>query len=222
MMKQLLNIILGKAKTKPKPPKDTYTDPKIVPFEDGSLVTLNMEDWSTEDRHTFQNEAAKISNINSYSDHIENGYALSCVATSAQCPLCKAETRQQYANFIYATQIATRVMFAPAGYFCTNCPTVIIDEKMIQSGMIGNFVFQGVLGIDYNEEKKPDMFKTWNGQTAVYLIDENEMSVGIATIPVSQPSHPSQPPRYSKKKKDKNSARKHMAKASRRHNQRQK
>ena len=111
------------------------------------------------------------------------------------------------------TQVAPRVMFAPAGYFCPHCPTVVIDEEMIRSGITGPFTFQGVLGIAYDERPAPDFFLTWNGYDAVYFLDEDQTPQGIATM------SPSPPPRLATKR-HKSRERNRLAKASRRRNQR--
>jgi hypothetical protein len=76
------------------------------------------------------------------------------------------------AHFIYATDTAPRVMFAPAGHFCTACPTVVIDEDLIAGGMKEGYRFRAVVGVDYAGERPPDIFRTWNGQRSIYLLDE--------------------------------------------------
>jgi len=130
--------------------------------------------------------ATEFSKIELYAGHLEHGYALRGVVTPARCPRCRSETRQYYANFIYATQTAPRVMFTPAGYFCRHCPTVIIDEEMLRSGITGSFTFRGVLGIEHETSEVPDFFRTWNGQKAVYVFDEDQVPQGIATMPASR------------------------------------
>jgi hypothetical protein len=125
---------------------------------------------------------SQVTGISFYKGHVEHGYSADNVPTAQECPRCHAPTQQHYANWIYATQIAPRVMFAPAGHFCTKCPTVIVDENMIQAGIKRKFRFQGILGIDYETRKEPDAFRTWNGQEAVYLFDENQMAVGLSTF----------------------------------------
>lgn len=112
------------------------------------MAKLNMDDFSDGERQSLWSMASKISNLPLYEGHVEHGYGLDFAPTSQQCPRCRAATQQHYANFIYATQMAPRVMFAPAGYFCTKCPTVIIDEDMIRSAVDKRFNFQGVLGLD--------------------------------------------------------------------------
>ena len=83
------------------------------------------------------------------------------------------------AHFIYATDIAPRVMFAPAGHFCTACPTVIVDEKLIASGVKDGDRFRAVVGVDYVGKKPPDCFQTWNGHPLAYILDENEQVMDV-------------------------------------------
>ncbi len=107
------------------------------------------------------------------------------VGDSGLCPRCRSETKQHYGNFIYATQVAPRVMFVPAGYFCKKCPTVIIDQDMIREGVAKRFDYRGVLGISNDSRKdEPDFFKTWNGQKAVYIFDENHEVMEIEVMVV--------------------------------------
>ena len=212
MMKRLLNLIFRKSRTGQNPTRH-HAAPEVVRLGEHALAKVNMEHWDPEDQRALRSAATALSHIVCYAGHVEHGYALSGVATSARCPRCTAETRQYYANFIYATQVAPRVMFAPAGYFCLHCPTVVIDEEMMRSGITGPFTFQGVLGIEHTESQAPDFFRTWNGQDAVYLLDEDQTPQGIATM------RPSPQPRLTKKRY-KSSGRHRMAKASRRRNQR--
>lgn len=69
-------------------------------------------------------------------------------------------------------------MFAPAGYFWTACPSVIIDEGIIRQGISAQFTYPGVLGLDHEGEQRPDILQTWNGEKTVYIFDENQ-SYGI-------------------------------------------
>lgn len=213
MMKRLLNLIFRKSRTGQNPTRH-HAAPEVVRLGEHALAKVHMEHWDPEDQRALRSAATALANLTWYAGHVEHGYALRVVATSARCPRCQAETRQYYANFIDATQVAPRVMVAPAGYFCPHCPTVVVDEEMIQSGVTGPFTFQGVLGIEPDESQAPDFFRTWNGQDAVYLLDEDQTPQGIATM------RPSQPPRHTKKR-DRSSGRHRMAKASRRRHQRQ-
>jgi hypothetical protein len=102
-------------------------------------------------------------------------------------------------------------MMAPAGYFCTVCPTVIIDEEMLRAGMTGGFQFQGVLGIDYEGKRPPDVFRTWNGKPAVYVFDDDQMLQGTSGIGAA-------PGRHSSRRERKTKHKSKMAKASRKRN----
>lgn len=210
IMKRLLHLILSKLRIGQNTTRNTPAH-EVVRVGDGFLAKFNMEDWNPDEQHVLRSVATESSNITLYEGKVEHGYALSFVSTQERCPRCNAGTRQYYANFIYATQVAPRVMFAPAGYFCTSCPTVIIDEDMIRSGKTGHFEFQGVLGIDYNGRQEPYFFRTWNGKTAIYLLDEDQIPQGIATYSSSQPQRLI-------KKRHKSSGKNRMAKESRRRN----
>ncbi|KAF0248023.1 MAG: hypothetical protein FD167_2576 [bacterium] len=103
-------------------------------------------------------------------------------------------------------------MLAPAGYFCTNCPTVIIDQAMISQQVSKKIQFNGVLAIDYNEDKEPDFFKTWNGKSAVYLLDESTNPVGLVTSVTPSNIH------HQENKISKNKRKNRLARESRKRN----
>jgi len=96
----------------------------------------------------------------------------------------------------------------PGGLFLTACPTVIIDEGMLRSGMTGGFHFQGVLAVDYEGERPPDLFRTWNAKPAVYMIDDDQMPQGSSGIGTTPGCHAS-------RREHKTKQRSKMAKASR-------
>jgi len=127
----------------------------------------------------LETKASELSGITFYAGRLKHAYSLEFTGANNTCPRCHASTRQHYANWIYATQVAPRVMMAPAGYFCTQCASVIIDEKMIQLGTPKQFRYQGVLGIDYRKSKPPEFFRTWNGKTAIYVFNEKQIPMGI-------------------------------------------
>ncbi len=214
MMKRLFNFLRRSTTPNQTATRHTATQ-DVVRSGKHSLVRLNMDEWSPDAQQTLRSAATEHARLTFYDGKVHHGYALRGVPTPERCPRCQAGTRQHYANFIYATQAAPRVMFAPAGYFCTQCPTVVIDEGMIRAGIVEPFTFQGVLGIDYETRPAPDFFSTWNGKKAVYLFDDDQTPQGIATM------SPSQPPRRLKSR-HKRRGTKRREKASRRRNQRQK
>jgi len=139
---------------------DIVAGPNSLPVSvningDKSTINVGVDGLSEGEKNEFFAQAAEMSDITVYEGYIEHAYAKSHVCRTEQCPRCGAITQRQYGNFIYATQIATRVMFAPAGYFCIECPSVIIDEDIVRNGITDRrFRFQGVLGIDYVKRKK--------------------------------------------------------------------
>jgi len=134
---------------------------KIYP--DGSIISVNTDKWSTEKQKAFEHVATDRSNIRPFEGEVEHAYSLDHVINHDRCPECDNETERQYANFIYATQTTPRIMFTPAGYFCEDCSTVIIDEELIARGVTDGFTFHGVLGIAFEKEEEPSLFGTWNG-----------------------------------------------------------
>ena len=156
--------------------------PEEMDAEEKMMLTVNTDNLSKETQRAVWEELGKKANLPIYRGTVEHGYPLTAVSQTGQCPRCHNKTQQHYANFIYATDTAPRVMFAPAGFFCIECPTVVIDEKMIEAGIKREYTFRGVVGIDYEGKKEPDLFRTWNGKEAVYVFDENKNVVGLTGI----------------------------------------
>lgn len=88
-----------------------------------ATVTVDLDEFGSETRPLLLEELAQGSGLPVFEGTVDHGYAMRSVGSHLRCPRCNAATRQQMAHFIYATDIAPRVMFAPAGYFCTACPT---------------------------------------------------------------------------------------------------
>lgn len=114
-----------------------------------------------------------------FEGELEHGYSKAAVGQTQGCPRCGAPTQQQYANFVYATDVRTRVKLAPAGFFCSQCPTVIIDEAVVAAGVKPGLEFQGVVGLDFDGELR--LFRTWNGKKPTYILDEKEQIIGLST-----------------------------------------
>src|SRR5262249_57675631 len=133
--------------------------------------------------------AGKHANLTFYDGKVQHGYALSHVAPWTQCPRCHANTQQHYTNVIYATQTALRVLFAPAGYFCTHCPTVIIDEAMVQAGITASFTLLGIEGIAYETRGMPDFFLSCDGWEPGFVLGRIRAICG-ACISSSEPQLP--------------------------------
>lgn len=146
-----------------------------------ALVTVDLDEFGPEARPLLLEEMAQGCGLPVFEGTVDHGYSMRSVGSHARCPRCNAATRRQMAHFIYATDIAPRVMFAPAGHFCTACPTVIVDENLIASGAKEGYSFRAVVGVDYVGKKPPDCFRTWNGHPLTYILDEDEQVMDVAT-----------------------------------------
>ncbi|MCB0592476.1 MAG: hypothetical protein H6557_17210 [Lewinellaceae bacterium] len=175
-------------------------------------------------------EFSAESGIPFFEGEVEHAYSLNKVRTSGICPRCKAKTEQKYSSFVYAVQGGpARVNTSPAGYFCTNCPTVIIDENHIRNSVLGGYVYNGIVGLDI-EPKGFNILKTWNGSEPIYLLGEDQEIIGIVTkdemkedmgfyLPEESGRRSSLP---NPKKKKQNRKKNRSARASRKANQRRK
>ncbi len=180
----------------------------------GRVVTTNLDGLDREEREETMLELINSSSIPVQKGKAEHGYSLLKVADPTKCPRCFAATEVRYADFIYGTQKGTRIMAAPAGFFCTRCPTVVVDEGLLRQGVSQGFVYQSVIG---TENGGP--FRTWNGREAILFIDEVENTAGL--IPKDQLSLAPGPATLpSKDKSSKTARRRELAKASRKRNRR--
>lgn len=149
--------------------------------EDSASLSVNLDGLEYDEQDDFLEAAIEQTDFELYKGHVKHGYDVKNVSNKDICPRCQSPTVQMYSNFVYATQIAPRVMFAPAGYFCQQCPTVIIDQGIIRGGVSRKFKFRGILGVDSSRKGNFEGFDTWNGKKSVYLIDEVEGGVELTT-----------------------------------------
>ena len=134
------------------------------------------EKGSGKDNLPLLEEFAKLNNMPIFKGRVENAYESDFLGYKNKCPLCQTPTVQQHSNFVWANQVASRLMAAPAGHFCPNCPTVIIDDDVMKSGVNPKFQYWGTCAIDTGyEAKKEDgfiLFSSFNGIKPTYIMDE--------------------------------------------------
>ncbi len=183
------------------------------------MVTVDLDTFGPETRPRLLEELAQGSGLPIFEGTVEHGYSMRFVASHLRCPRCNAATRHQMAHFIYATGVAPRVMFAPAGYFCTACPSVIVDEGLIVTGVKEGYRFRAVVGVDYAGKKRPDYFSTWNGRTPIYILDEGEQIMDRVTEDQLQ-SESSAAPAVASRDPAARKRRRKMARQSRKRNRR--
>ena len=185
------------------------------------IVKTNLDGLSKEEQKIALQEITRGSDIPIHDGDVEHGYSAEKVVNPAKCPRCGAPTELRYADFIYATQKTPRIMMAPVGFFCTQCPTVVVDEELMRRGVSGDFVYRGVIGIECENKKKGGPFKTWNGNETIVFIDEVENTIELLTKGESaRSSHRAAIP--SKPKTQKVARRRELARQSRKQNRRKK
>jgi hypothetical protein len=199
------------------------------------MVTLQMEgETSGEQNLSILKEMAKHNDVPIYKGAIVNAYESDFLGYKDQCPLCDTPMVQHMSNFIWANQVASRIMAAPAGHFCPNCPTVIIDDDIIQAGIDKNrFEYWGVCSIETGYEKKQgdSLFQTFNGQKPTYILDEEGSLDGILNSVhtpnggmYAMPNRPLKIPMsktiQAQKKKEKNKSQNKQARQARKMNRR--
>ena len=128
-----------------------------------TLVSLDADKLKAEEKRRFRSTITKASDLGYFEGRVQHGYSLSEAGDESKCPRCKAATEQMYANFIYIVGDDPRAMLAPAGYFCSKCPTVIVDEELIKQMTRGKGEFRGVVGLTDEGDEDPQPFRTWNG-----------------------------------------------------------
>jgi hypothetical protein len=153
---------------------------KIRKSKGTGVVRFRLDDMPEDEKEELLDGFTEQTGITRFKGRIKHAYSFEKLRNEDHCPLCASGTKRYYADFIYATDIAPRVMYSPA-FFCINCPTVIINEALIIDGITGGFKYQGVLGIDYGKVQRPDLLETWNGEKTVYVLDEDHTPIGIAT-----------------------------------------
>lgn len=157
----------------PKNTNPQHESPTFHRREDG-VVKFNLDQFSPGQREEMEAFVFKEAGLPRFRGDVEHGYPLSRVRNPGICPRCGATTSQQVAEFIYATSLGSRAAIAPAGRFCSDCPTVIVDQQLIANAMVVNGQFFRTVGVLNKETGTPMYFKTWRGEKPIYFLDENE------------------------------------------------
>ncbi len=123
----------------------------------------------------------KTSSIPIYDKEVLNGYSLSFAKTTSTCPECHGSLQQHYAQFIYTDGMGARNNVSPSGYFCGDCPTVVIDEHQLSQSVSRGIQYKAVFGVE-SQSKGLSLFKTWNGRKPTAVMDEHQNIVDFGTL----------------------------------------
>jgi len=86
------------------------------------------------------------------------------------------------ASYVYATNEAPRLATSPGGFFCTVCPTAVVDVDIVKKACKHGILFKGIVGLEA-PGKGLNLFKTWNGGHLIHLLnDDGSAPQGILTF----------------------------------------
>ncbi len=126
---------------------------------------------------TFSNE----NQIPIFKGVVIHAYESDFLGYKDHCPKCDTPTQQMMSNFGYGTQEASRILTAPAGHFCSNCPTVIIDDDLMRTFIDKKFEYGGVFTVESGYHSKKELLQTLNGEKPVLILDPLKENIfGIA------------------------------------------
>ena len=188
----------------------------------GNIVRLSTDALSVEARAAIHAELAEESGQTFFIGKIEHGYSLQSARHPDQCPRCQSPTKTHMASLIYATNRGPRVLTTRGVHFCTACPTVIVDEDMVERSIAEEFEYRGLLGLDFDGKAEPCFFQYWNEQEMIILVDQETGLMELvpkSELKLSKPAIGKGPTREVSKKKSSRSA---MAKKSRKQNRKKK
>ena len=152
------------------------------------IHAINLDKILPSERKHAEEFIGNRSGLSWFEKEVRHGYSLDAVKNAEVCPKCGARTEQRLAKFGYATSGGPRIMLAPAGWFCSDCPTVVIDETIIRQGIQGDFNFVGIFSVCGHDESACSIFQTWNGNWAVNAFNHQKQPVGLILFPPADAS----------------------------------
>jgi len=160
-----------------------------ITYKDGKRGLMLRHDAITTGKDNIEllETASKNSGIPVFKGPVKNLYESDFTGYKDKCPLCQTELLRMFSNFAYATQEKARIMTAPTGLFCPNCPTVIIDDDMAREVIDqSRFEYWGVFLVD-DGYSKDSIIETINGVKPTFIVDENQDNIEGIMQSVHQP-----------------------------------
>lgn len=148
--------------------------------EEGIGAVFNVDEMSIEEGEDVFNSISKKGGISIFKGKIENGFSLAKVKSTDICPMCSGKIVQHYADFVYSNGETSRVNTSPFGYFCGSCPSVVIDVKRLSNALPDGVEFHGIGGVSTTRDGLM-LFKLWNNEKPIYILDEDQHFVGMTT-----------------------------------------
>jgi hypothetical protein len=143
-----------------------------------AIRPIVLQTSSQEESDALMAFGSEQAGLQIFKGEVEHAYESNFTKQTDICPRCEAATELMYAHFVYATEYAPRVMSGPGGFFCTKCPTVIINDAQVAIVAKPRFQYGGVCAIE-TTLGKPNLFSTMNGKKSAYVLDQYEQFSGL-------------------------------------------
>lgn len=145
--------------------------------KEGIIKIVKEKEVSGEDNRDLLELFSEESGIPVFKGVIKHAYESDYLGYKHMCPRCDERTEKMMSNFAYGTQDKSRIIAAPAGHFCPNCPTVIIDDDIIRASINENIGYCGVYQIETGYETEKKLFETLNGERPIFILDPSKTQV---------------------------------------------
>lgn len=145
--------------------------------KENTIKIVKEKEVSGKDNRDLLELFSKESGIPVFKGNIKHAYESDFLGFKDKCPRCDEDTETMMSNFAYGTQDKSRIIAAPAGHFCTNCPTVIIDDDVIKNSINKKIDYCGVYEIETGYETEKKLFETFNGEKPVFILDPTKTQV---------------------------------------------
>lgn len=151
---------------------------KVLYNEEGGVSLVREGEATAEGNRGLMKVFSEQNNIPIFKGQVKHAYESDFLEYKDKCPKCNAPTEQMMSNFAYATQEHSRLLAAPGGHFCTECPTVIIDDDIMRQSIDrSRFEYMGVFNVETGYEEETSVFQTLNGEKPLYILDEFQEGV---------------------------------------------
>lgn len=112
-----------------------------------------------------------------FEGNVQNLYSTQRIKETSVCPRCEAETERKVATFVCATDTLPQIIISTANHFCTNCSSVLIDDKLLQKSCEKGKVYRGIIGFYVKENIQT--YQSLNEYIIRYHYDQNSNPNGI-------------------------------------------
>ncbi|WP_291721161.1 hypothetical protein [Bernardetia sp.] len=137
-----------------------------------NLTSLSKEECREEIK-AFE----KKTNLGLFKGHVQNLYSTQRIKATSHCPRCESETEKKTAAFVCATNSIPQIIISTENYFCTNCSSALVDDKLLQKSCEKGKTYRGIVGFYIRENIQT--YQSINEHIIRYYYDQNNKPSGI-------------------------------------------